>query len=131
VTEFIIFQQSVFKDCNNTALYVPKVIAYEVAREIQRPYNQLAYIGTEKLFKKNYLIDIIGHIPLFVLDAIGALKESGIMIHIFDFISSTSKPPPAERTDPFKPTMEGNIAILFITLLGGFGISVLFFCAEN
>jgi len=81
-------------DCNNTAIYLPRITANEVARQIQRPFNRLAYIGTEKLYKKDLVLNFFGHIPPLVLDNFRLLKESGIMIHIFDFISSTSKPPP-------------------------------------
>jgi len=118
-------------ECNNTAIYLPRVTANQVARKIQRPFNQLAYIGTKKLYNKKLLIDFIGHILPFVFDAVRSLKESGIMSHIFDFISSTSKPPPTENTLPPKPLMEGNIAVVFIILLGGVGISTLLFCGEN
>jgi len=119
------------EDCNNVAVYLPRELANEVAGKIQRPFNQLVYIGTEKLFKKDYLIDLIGHIPPFVLDAVASMKESGIMMRIFDFISSTSKPPPSERTMPFKPTMEGNILVIFIILLGGLGVSAVCFFGEG
>jgi len=118
-------------ECNNTAIYLPRVTANQVARQIQRQFKQLAYIGTEKLYKKDLLIDFLGHIPPFVFDTVKSFKESGVMSHIFDFISSTSKPPPTENTLPSKPTMEGNIAVVFIILLAGFGMSTLVFCGEN
>jgi len=125
-----IFTQ-LLEDCNNTAVYLPRETANEVANKIQRPFNQLVYTGREKLFKKDTLIDLIGHIPPFVLDTVASLKVTGIIVHIFDFISSTSKPPPTERKIPFKPTMEGNTAVVFIILLGGLGVSALCFVGEK
>jgi len=84
-------------ECNNTAIYLPRVAANQVVRQIQRPFNQLAFIGSDKLYNKKLLIDFIGHIPPFVLNVVKSLKESGIMMRIFDLISSTSKPPPTEN----------------------------------
>jgi len=91
----------------------------------------LAFIGTEKLLQKDYLIDLIGNIPPFIVNSIASLKESGIIMHIFNIISSTSKPPPVERIEPFKPTMEGNVSVIFIVLLVGLGISGFFMVGET
>jgi len=118
-------------ECNNTAIYLPRGTANEIAIRKQRSFKQLVNIGTENLYQKNLLIDFIGHIPPFVLVAVRSFKESGIMNHMFDFISSTSNLPPTKSTLPSKPTMEGNIAVVFIILLGGFGISLLIICGEN
>jgi len=118
------------QDCNNAAVYLPRETANKVASKIQRPFNQLVYIGKENLLKSDYYIDLFGHIPPFVLSSIASLQESGIMMRIFDFILATAAPPPTERTMPFKPTMEGNILVIFMVLFGGFGISAFCFFGE-
>jgi len=120
-----------FEECNTIALYLPKAIAHEVAGKTQRRINHLVHIGTEKTFKTTYLIDLLGHVPPFVLDAVRTLESSGILKRIFDFVSHTSKPPPIETAVPLKPTMEGNILVIFIVLFGGLGISAFIFCGEN
>ncbi|CAL8135283.1 unnamed protein product [Orchesella dallaii] len=117
-------------ECNQTAFIVPRVEANRLLRSMRGRHQGRVYVGKQNYYGLDYLISFMGHVPPFVVDGIAAMKWTGIANKLVEFAASTYKPAPYARVDPTRATLQGNIAVIFIILMGGLIISCVAFFTE-
>ncbi|CAL8128365.1 unnamed protein product [Orchesella dallaii] len=117
-------------ECNNTALIVPRVEANRLARHAQNKYFGSVHVGKESYYGWDYLIHFIGHVPPFVITGMEAMRWNGVAEKLVEFAAASYKPLPFVPIDPTGATMQGNVAVIFVILMGGLVIAMLAFSIE-
>lgn len=122
--------------CDKVALIVPEYLARNISRKLR--YNPASagkhYVGKEEIHKTTIGFQLQGYVPMRVFSRLKAISWAGIWDRWRKLTESLSG---RQVTDSMsdsvpsrRPTMEGNMLILFVVLLIGQGLSILIFLAE-
>lgn len=118
--------------CNKVALILPDVLARSVTQKIKHKEN--LYLGTENLLDSFITFKLKGYVPKQVFSRMRAVLSAGVW-QKWKGLAESKANRVIERNSGHpsklqKPTMTGNLLILFIVLLAGLGISTVALLTE-
>lgn len=135
------------KECNKTALILPETTSAQFYAKLnfERGQNDV-YIGKEVMFGSVMGVYFSGNLPETILQRLKALEMSGVMKFWNRFVvdtvipyrqirrSQAVSPPPAtlyQQAVSLKPTMSGNVVVIFVALFMGLAVSAIFVLFER
>lgn len=130
-TEQSILEESL-DHCNQVALLLPDHLARNIAYRMRNLEN--IYVGKEILQDSMTAFYLSGYIPLRIISRIKAIKWAGLWYRwrklIWSKTGRTVQENVRESRKIQKPTMSGNIFVIFVVLLIGLSCSILAFLGE-
>ncbi len=120
-------------ECNQNALIVPEDLrlANNIGKGLQRNGTSNVYVGKEQYSNISISVFISGWVKPAVLVRMEHIKQAGIWDWMPKFFRSTQKYLSKEgNLEVEKPTMSGNIVLLFFILLYGAIAAIVLFLIE-
>lgn len=113
-------------ECNKTAAFLTKDMAVTFARKVGKN-NSHTFLGQETYLEENFVFSMKGFVPPYIIRRAKSVFTAGLakvwakLLSRKDYLSST------HPVAVVKPTMKGNILIIFILLFSGYliGLSVI------
>lgn len=122
---------SLLKSCQKTAAVLPEYWAKEIGKDLRRAGLKSVFVGKYRYLNVHHGFFIVGKTHRNVVRRMYAFKSSGIWNwwlnyaeHRFQYNAEYIK------EDLAKPSMEGNIQVIFYILLSGIFLSSVSFMAE-
>jgi len=122
--------------CNRSAVILPFSEIRDYFVKLKKQGTEFLYIGKDVLGKENGIgFFLSGWVPDRILMRVQAVRSAGIWERMSDIHSIThahlmQQNYIATSAQVVRPTMEGNILVIFFVLLVGIGASTLIFVVE-
>lgn len=110
------------KKCNKTAWLLPDYEAQQLNRMLYQR-GQHSDVGVREYFKSNLNFNFEGTVFSSLIERASLIPSSGLLDWWTDLINRTDLVRRIENEPPVKPTMYGNIQIIFLLLIGGMTIA--------
>jgi len=122
----------VIKQCGKTAIVASDYFARSLAKLLaeSRASSKDIYVGRDVLYERLLYVKLTGWVRQSVVKRISTVGASGIWEFWLKIFISKSTPNEADNEDLTKPTLSGNISVIFTLLLGGLAISICVFLLE-
>ncbi|CAL8136338.1 unnamed protein product [Orchesella dallaii] len=120
------------KRCNKVALILPSFVCHRFAQKLSEEISkERIYVSKQVLHEHSFDVRLKGPITLYALKRFKWMQVSGIWeFWIQIFRDRTLYIEKQARTELKKPTMSGNISILFTTWIVGVAIGTVVFFVE-
>ncbi|ODM91915.1 Matrilysin [Orchesella cincta] len=126
------------KVCNRSALILPELFALQLAQSMRKVDGlKYVFVGKDFLFAELISLEFRGWIPINIWAKIGSLESSGIWFWWENVIGSANgrvaeqEYVRAAEVAVEKPTMKGNVVVIFYLFCGVCGISIFSFVVES
>ncbi|CAL8130182.1 unnamed protein product [Orchesella dallaii] len=122
----------VLKRCNKTALILPSYLCHRFAKKLSSEIlEEHIYVSKQVLYEQSFHVRLRGFIKLGELKRIKRIEASGIWEFWLQlFRDGTLYVEKQARNELKKPTMSGNISVIFSVLIVGFVVGTLVFLVE-
>ncbi|CAL8130212.1 unnamed protein product [Orchesella dallaii] len=122
----------VLKGCNKTALILPSYLCHRFAQKLSSEIlEERIYVSKQVLFEQSFHVRLHGFIKLGELKRIKGIEASGIWEFWLQlFGDGTLYIEKQARNELKRPTMSGNIYVIFSILMVGLAVGTLLFLME-
>ncbi len=117
------------RKCKKTAWLLPDYQAQQFTRMLHQ-FGNHSDVGVNEYFKPNLNVYFIGAMPSLLIKKASSISSSGLLEWWSNLINRTDLVRRRENEPPVKPTMSGNIQIIFLFLAFGLTISQVFMIFE-
>lgn len=122
----------ILKACKKTAVLMPTYAGYQIISDLEREGQRHAYQGLETYYEMNLVFDLKGVIPPYLAKRARYAERSGLWKRHQDLFKQRYFQKNIEGTESLKkPTMSGNVVVIFLFLAAGLVASVIQFCSEK
>ncbi|CAL8135203.1 unnamed protein product [Orchesella dallaii] len=119
--------------CGRTAAVLPLKLAYEHFLKLKKGGKATVYFGKEILHKRNLGFYFEGWLPEYAVSGIKGISQSGIWSRLNDIYGVSHKnlwQHSEGEINLKRPTMSGNVLVIFVVLLFGLCFSTILFFLE-
>ncbi|CAL8135171.1 unnamed protein product [Orchesella dallaii] len=120
--------------CDRKAVILPLKNVYEYISKLKKGSKGNLYVGRETLGDKAIGFYLKGWVPELILRRVKGLSSSGVWEGLDRFYGYSYRRLSAYFEDEIvvvKPTMEGNIMVVFLVLMAGIGVGTVVLAAEG
>ncbi|CAL8121394.1 unnamed protein product [Orchesella dallaii] len=119
-------------NCDKAALVLPQWLCLNHARRLRRLKLENVYVGEERLASPMLTFALSNQIPPFVVKRLSGTTEGGLWDRWQKLIQgSYSLAADQSREVLRKPSLDGNVVVIFVVLMAGLGLAVFCFILEN
>lgn len=112
--------------CNKSAIVVPEHVSSEYAKILVQAGKSHVFIGKETYTKLFYGFRLGGYVPFHLVRRIKSVEVAGLWDWWSKFISRDLELANSWVPNTLvKPNMSGNVVVIFLLLLSGFGLALL------
>ncbi len=115
--------------CNKTAWILPDYEAQQMTQQLHQS-GKHSDVGVTTYFKPYLNLNFRGPVPSFLIQRVSAVHGSGLLEWWSDLINRTDLVRRSESKPPVKPTMFGNIQMIFFILPAGMSMATIFVLFE-
>lgn len=123
--------QGYLKKCGKSAVVLPTYLGYKFVKQLEANGYNNVYQGGEKYYELNIAFEMTGVFPRYLVLRAKHAEICGIWKHWQRLFKEKYVRKHAKVSDPpRKPTMKGNIIVIFLLLGSGMVISIASICFE-
>lgn len=120
------------KTCKCAALVLPEYDCNIFARNLSLSGHQSVFVGKERYGNSETVVFMSGLIPTYVIKRLRSIVASGILDWHSKFeLAKKTFQPSESKLVPKKPTMSGNVVVIFLLLPAGFLLSFILLICET
>lgn len=123
--------QNELKKCQKSAVVLPTYVGHQVVKQLEEQGHHDVYQGLEKYYETSVVFNIRGAIPRYLVQRASYAERCGLWKRWQKLFKERYMSKNETRTEPpKKPTMDGNVVVIFLLLGAGLVISFAFVCFE-
>lgn len=120
------------RECKKTALVLSSQIGSEFVKMLEKEGRDKIYQGEETYYEVNVAFNMEGIIPPYLIQRAKYAEKCGLWKRWRNLFKKNFLRKSDQKTEPLrKPTMDGNVVIIFILLFAGMVLSLFGFAVEN
>lgn len=118
------------RTCKRAAMVLPTHLGFEVVKKLGKEGYDDAYLGVEKYYEVNIGFVMRGLVPLFFVQRVKYAHRCGLWMRWYNLFKQDVTKGERRQESLKKPTMDGNISVIFTLLLSGLLASATWLCVE-
>lgn len=120
------------RECKRTALLLPSHMGYELVQSSETEGQETFYQGMEAFYELNIAFEMTGFAPQYIIQRLKCTERCGLWNRWNVLFKKRLLRKNERKSEPLRrPTMNGNIVVIFIILISGLAVSAVCFGAES
>ncbi|CAL8135795.1 unnamed protein product [Orchesella dallaii] len=126
-----IILEKYMEQCNKTALLLPSFMCQKYHRRLELLGRREVFVGKEIYTNPSHSFTLGGSIPLYIVKRLSGMEASGLWEWWTKIVYEGSGLTYEVNKSLRKPTLEGNVLVIFALLICGISVALLCLVIEN